>query len=63
MAKCGLETEVFTRCVGYFRPTKLFNPGKKEEVRQRKPFNMVKAAASMAKMGPLPELPPKPAAE
>jgi len=32
---CGAETEVWSRVVGYLRPVKNFNRGKKEEYRQR----------------------------
>ncbi len=32
---CNAETEVYTRIVGYFRPTKNWNPGKKEEFKDR----------------------------
>ena len=34
------EAEVFTRCVGYLRPVKQFNPGKQEEVKERKMFKL-----------------------
>ncbi|HOV70034.1 MAG TPA: ribonucleoside triphosphate reductase, partial [Clostridia bacterium] len=36
--KCGKEAEVWTRVVGYLRPVKCFNTGKREEYRQRKLF-------------------------
>jgi ribonucleoside-triphosphate reductase len=32
---CGQETEVYTRVVGYYRPIKMWNKGKREEYRQR----------------------------
>jgi ribonucleoside-triphosphate reductase len=32
------ETEVFSRVVGYLRPVQAWNPGKKEEMKQRKNF-------------------------
>lgn len=35
---CGHETEVWTRVVGYLRPVKNFNKGKKAEYRERKPY-------------------------
>jgi hypothetical protein len=36
-------TEVYTRCVGYYRPTKQFNPGKISEFSVRKNFDIVTA--------------------
>lgn len=33
--KCGKECEVYSRIVGYFRPLKNWNAGKKEEFRER----------------------------
>jgi len=35
---CGADAEVWTRVVGYLRPVKNFNPGKKEEYHMRKEF-------------------------
>lgn len=35
---CGKETEVYSRIVGYYRPEKLWNAGKKSEAKQRKKF-------------------------
>lgn len=32
---CGKECEVFSRVVGYFRPVRLWNDGKREEFKQR----------------------------
>ena len=32
--------EVYTRVVGYMRPTNCMNPGKKEEIRMRKSMNI-----------------------
>ncbi len=32
---CNTETEVFSRIVGYFRPTRNWNPGKQEEFKYR----------------------------
>ena len=37
---CGEETEVYTRIVGYYRPVKNWNHGKKSEYRERKTFNI-----------------------
>ncbi|MFH1774507.1 MAG: ribonucleoside triphosphate reductase [Methanobacteriota archaeon] len=33
--ECGSETEIYSRIVGYFRPVKNWNRGKKEEFRER----------------------------
>lgn len=33
--ECGSETEIYSRIVGYFRPVKNWNAGKKEEFRER----------------------------
>ena len=34
--------EIWTRCVGYYRPVSQMNKGKQEEVRQRKEYKMAK---------------------
>lgn len=39
---CGEETEVYTRIVGYYRPVKNWNLGKKSEYGDRKTFGIVK---------------------
>jgi len=36
--ECGAEAEVYSRVVGYLRPIKQWNHGKKEEFRMRKTF-------------------------
>lgn len=38
--RCGKEMEVYSRVVGYYRPVKLWNKGKKEEFKERVPFVM-----------------------
>ncbi|MBN2640356.1 MAG: hypothetical protein JXR78_01745 [Victivallales bacterium] len=38
MAKCGLRTEIYSRVTGYFRPVNFWNPGKKEEFKDRLPY-------------------------
>ena len=38
MAKCGSKTEIYSRVVGYFRPTQDWNKGKKEEFKDRKTY-------------------------
>lgn len=40
MAKCGAETEVYSRVTGYFRPVKNWNRGKREEFKDRKPYSV-----------------------
>lgn len=35
-----IPVEVFTRTVGYYAPVKNTNPGKKEEISERKYINM-----------------------
>lgn len=42
---CGAPTEVWSRVVGYLRPTQHYNPGKKEEVRERKMYDINTAFA------------------
>lgn len=39
---CGEETEVYSRIVGYYRPVRQWNVGKKEEFKQRVPYNIKK---------------------
>jgi len=41
MAKCGKECEVYSRVVGYMRPVKNWNIGKKEEFEERVEFNRI----------------------
>ncbi|MCD6093400.1 MAG: ribonucleoside triphosphate reductase [Candidatus Omnitrophica bacterium] len=38
--ECGAECEVYSRVVGYLRPVKQWNEGKKEEFKQRKAFKI-----------------------
>jgi len=38
--KCGAETEVYSRVVGYIRPVKNFNKGKLEEFKNRKLYKI-----------------------
>ena len=38
--ECGKPTEVYSRVVGYYRPVKLWNKGKKEEFKERKDFDV-----------------------
>jgi ribonucleoside-triphosphate reductase len=39
MAKCGEKTEIYSRVCGYFRPVSNWNKGKKEEFKERLPYN------------------------
>lgn len=41
------ECEIFTRVMGYFRPTSEFNRGKKSEFKERKCFTEEKALKGM----------------
>ena len=43
MQKCNAECEVYSRIVGYLRPVKNWNEGKKEEFGERKTYNEKKA--------------------
>jgi ribonucleoside-triphosphate reductase len=36
--KCGADAEVYSRIVGYFRPVRLWNKGKKQEFKDRRTF-------------------------
>ncbi|MBK5251308.1 MAG: ribonucleoside triphosphate reductase [Peptostreptococcaceae bacterium] len=44
--KCGAETEIWTRVVGFHRPVKSWNKGKREEYKERKVFSMQKASGA-----------------
>lgn len=46
---CGLPCEIYSRVTGYHRPLKNWNTGKQEEFRQRKYFNMGRAAKQFDK--------------
>jgi ribonucleoside-triphosphate reductase len=41
--ECGADCEIYSRIVGYIRPVKQWNKGKKAEFGNRKTFNMEKA--------------------
>ncbi len=41
---CGHTCEVWSRVVGYYRPVSGWNPGKKEEHKERKTFKLTEAA-------------------
>lgn len=41
--KCGLECQVYSRVVGYFRPVQKWHLGKQEEFRERLEFSEKKA--------------------
>ena len=45
MKKCNRPTEVFSRVVGYYRPVKSWNTGKREEFKQRRAFVLARAMA------------------
>lgn len=42
MAKCNEKTEVYSRVTGYYRPVSNWNKGKREEFKERKPFEVGK---------------------
>ena len=44
MSKCSEKCEVYSRVCGYFRPISNWNKGKKQEFRDRKVFDIAKAA-------------------
>lgn len=39
---CNRETEVYSRVVGFYRPTKLWNKGKKQEYQERVEYKLEK---------------------
>ena len=39
---CGEKTEVYSRCVGYYRPVADWNRGKKAEFTDRKVYDVKK---------------------
>jgi ribonucleoside-triphosphate reductase len=39
--KCGSDTEVFSRIVGYLRPIKTWNDGKQQEWKDRTPYQKI----------------------
>ena len=45
--KCNQKTEIYSRTVGYIRPVKNWNKGKKEEFKSRKMFKIKKAAQKL----------------
>ena len=40
MASCNHKTEVYSRCVGFYRPVQSWNDGKQEEYKERKTFDV-----------------------
>ena len=54
MPKCGRETEVFSRVVGYHRPVKLWNKGKQAEFRDRKLYSPTVIAQRLAERAKTP---------
>ncbi len=47
--ECGSKTEVYSRVVGYYRPTQNWNDGKSEEFEQRETFEKAAAVPQKAK--------------
>lgn len=46
--KCGLECEVYSRVVGYYRPVQQWNKGKQAEFKRRRPYKVNVAAFAKA---------------
>tara|TARA_Y100000310_G_C20668309_1_gene808846 strand:- start:1246 stop:1494 length:249 start_codon:yes stop_codon:yes gene_type:complete len=46
MTKCGRKCEVYSRVVGYYRPTSHWNKGKKEEYKDRVEYSVIKSLKS-----------------
>lgn len=46
---CNRETEVYSRVVGFYRPTKLWNKGKKEEYKERVEYKLKKVVEQCEK--------------
>jgi len=40
MPKCSGKTEVYSRCVGFYRPVQEWNLGKKEEFADRNEYDL-----------------------
>jgi ribonucleoside-triphosphate reductase len=40
MAETKIPTEIYSRCVGYFRPTSQWNKGKQAEFNDRIPYKL-----------------------
>ena len=47
MKKCNEPCEIFSRVCGYFRPVSNWNHGKREEFKDRKPFQVAKSVLSV----------------
>lgn len=45
--KCGKGAEVYSRVVGYLRPVQNWNPGKREEFRQRKEYSEKRSVSAI----------------
>ncbi len=43
---CGKETEIYSRITGYYRPVKNWNEGKLQEFRDRRVYDVLRAAAA-----------------
>lgn len=40
MSRCGSKTEVWSRCVGFYRPVQQWNDGKQQEFSERKMYDI-----------------------
>ena len=47
--KCGEKCEVWSRVVGYFRPTSEWNKGRQQEFKDRKPFKIKEEQSAILK--------------
>ena len=47
MKQCSAKCEVYSRVCGYFRPVSNWNHGKREEFKDRKPFQVAKTVVSV----------------
>ncbi len=57
--KCNAECEIWSRIVGYLRPVKNWNRGKREEFRERVPYKITPFTDGVKIPKPKLPLPPK----
>ena len=53
---CGRPMEVFSRVVGYHRPVNLWNKGKQEEFKARRPYSWTAIEAGLMSPARTPKL-------
>lgn len=49
--KCQERTEVFSRCVGFYRPVQQFNKGKQAEFHNRKMYDIKEKVLTPGEIG------------